>query len=326
MYLRAELAALEVDDAPQRRAQDRTYREFAAWRAQAESAAWGEALARFGAGADLAQCHALAALFGSDPDPAAALVAGVTAAGVAALTAEPLSHIPLRHGGDAARATLLLGQSGDAALSLVARGGPALAAAPAPTSATFAPARHWLRVIAGSARVTRLTFGADGAIEPRPLTLGRVTLIPGDVLARDALSEALHFSGISGTLVTLDLNRRDRRADVAREVALADGAPLRQSACDPRDSRHELMAALLGQMARSDAAPALAALARTDAPAPLRWQVLREALALDTRAGFAALSAVANRPGDPLARAAHDLRAQLQAAHPQLRELAVCPA
>lgn len=166
-----------------------------------------------------------------------------------------------------------------------------------------------------------MTCTADGGIEPRPRTL-----IPGDVLSRDALSEALQYSSISGTLVTLDLNCRDRRAVVAREVALADGAPLRQSACDPRDSRHELMAALLGQMARTDAAPALAALARTDAPAPLRWQVLREALALDTRAGFAALGAVADRPGDPLARAAHDLRAQLQAAHPQLRELAACPA
>ena len=320
MYLRAELAALNLDDAPQRRAQDRTYQAFAAWRAQDANTAWGAALERFGAGANFDACGALAALFGSDPEPAAALIDGMVATGLVAVSTDPLSHVPLRHGGDAGRATLLLGQAGDASLSLVARSGAALARTPVPTSASFAPARHWLRVVAGTARAARIVLGSSGKIESQ-----NANLAPGEVLARDALREALHFRSISGTLVTLELTSRDRRADIAREVQLADGAFLRQSACDPRDSRHELMAALLGRMEREDAAPTLAALAQANAPAPLRWQALREALALDTRAGFAALSAIANTPRDPLVRAAQDLRGQLLFAHPQLRELVPCP-
>lgn len=325
MFLRPELAALDCDDLPQRRAQDRTYARFAAWRESAANTAWGASLERFGSGAELADCRALAALFADDPAPAAALVDGLVATGIAALASEPLGHVPLRHGGDAGQATLVLGQAGDAALSLVARSGAALAAAPQPVSASFSPSRQWLRVIAGSAEAARIVRSTDGALTAQPLRL-----TPCTVLSRDALEQALQFRAISGTLVTLVLNRRDCRVDVAREYALADGSLVRQSACHPRDSRHELMAALLGRMERRDAAPTLAALAISQtagrAAEPLRWQALREALTLDTRAGFAALSALAETRGDPLASAAQALRAQLVAAHPALEELAPCPA
>ncbi len=320
MFLRAELATVDRDDTAQRRAQDFAYGAFAAWRAEGHNLAWGAALQAFGTGSELNECPALAALFQGDPARAAAVVDCLIVSGLCAVSAEPLCHVPLRHGGDAGRATLLLGQAGDASLALVARSGAALAKAPAPTSATFSPARQWLRVIAGSANAALVEVGPSGAPAVRSFDLA-----PGDVLARDALREALHFKSIPATLVTLELTRRDRRADVARELALADGALLRQSASDPRDSRLELMAALLGRMGRTDAAPTLAALAQARAPMPLRWQALREALALDTRAGFAALGALAQAPGEPLAAAARDLRARLITDHPQLRELALCP-
>jgi hypothetical protein len=72
-------------------------------------------------------------------------------------------------------------------------------------------------------------------------------------------------------------------------------------------------------MKRREAAPAMARIAREKGPDSLRWEALREALALDTAQGFAALCAIARSPLDPLAGPAGALRAQLIEAHPRLR-------
>lgn len=58
----------------------------------------------------------------------------------------------------------------------------------------------------------------------------------------------------------------------------------------------------------------------------LRWQALRECLGLDSGAGFAALTGIAQRSDDPLAAPAGALRAQLLEAYPQLAEVNICPA
>ena len=81
------------------------------------------------------------------------------------------------------------------------------------------------------------------------------------------------------------------------------------------------MLALLGRMRRAEAAPTMAAMAREAGPDGLRWQALREALALDTAEGFRALCHVARASDDPLAMPAGALRAQLVEAHPELLAL-----
>jgi hypothetical protein len=129
-------------------------------------------------------------------------------------------------------------------------------------------------------------------------------------------------------LVALRLVRTAAEPGPSREYDLADGALLRQSAGDLRASRHEMMLSLLGRMGRAEAAPLMAAVATEPGGDSLRWQALRECLALDTATGFRALSAVARESDDPLAGSAGALRAQLVEAHPQLRDLEAgpCPA
>jgi hypothetical protein len=107
----------------------------------------------------------------------------------------------------------------------------------------------------------------------------------------------------------------------------ASGALLRQAAGDIRTSRQEMMLALLGRMRRADAAPVMAAIAREPGDRSLRWQALRECLALDTTEGFAALGAIAEAGDDPLSRQAAALRAQLVETHPVLHTLEqqICP-
>jgi hypothetical protein len=84
-----------------------------------------------------------------------------------------------------------------------------------------------------------------------------------------------------------------------------------------------MMLALLGRMDVAEAAPLMAELALEDSDSSLRWQSLRECLALDTATGFLALAALARRPHDPLAGPAGALRAQLVEAHPQLLSLEI---
>lgn len=84
-------------------------------------------------------------------------------------------------------------------------------------------------------------------------------------------------------------------------------------------SRQEMMLAILGRMKRTEAAPEMAALAQDKAAdESLRWQALRECLALDSGTGFVALAMLARDAADPLCGPAGALRARLVEAHPQL--------
>jgi hypothetical protein len=53
----------------------------------------------------------------------------------------------------------------------------------------------------------------------------------------------------------------------------------------------------------------------------LRWEALRQCLALDTRAGLALLAGLADNPADPLAAPARALQRQLAASDPALAAL-----
>jgi hypothetical protein len=84
---------------------------------------------------------------------------------------------------------------------------------------------------------------------------------------------------------------------------------------------------LLGAMGRTDAVPVFADIAKQGGE-QLRWEALRNCLALDSVAGFQALGKVAGDPDDTLVGSAAALKTQLLAAHPQFSKLeeAPCPA
>ncbi|MBW8753992.1 MAG: hypothetical protein JF595_07545 [Sphingomonadales bacterium] len=323
MILHPDLRALRSDDAPQRDAQERLYHAVGQWRGGPQVAAVLAAVEALAGGGDLTECPALASLF--DGKDGRALALDFAAATTAALRAAPLGHVPLRHFTDGTISTLLLARTGNVTLSLIALDGAGLAARPEPTTADFGPSEIWEAVLAGHARGERIACRPLGErqaqLERRPIALA-----PGLSLHRDASREALLIRAVEGCLVMLRLQRRQPQAGPTREYALADGRLVHQAAGNPRDSRLELMIALLGRMSRADAAPLIAATAREQGSTALRWQALRECLALDTAAGFEALTAIAVSPEDALAPMAGALRSQLIEAHPQLAELEPCPA
>jgi len=180
-----------------------------------------------------------------------------------------------------------------------------------------------LVVMAGSGlgRIIVRRGGVPGA-EP-------VELRAGHALSLDCARQALVFDRLDGaSLVLLRLFRKPESPGTVEEIAISSGEVMHRAAGRQSQSRMEMAMALLGRMGRADAAPVMAEVAREGEPA-LRWQALRECLALDAFAGFAALLDVAGDPVDALAPPARKLADELAARHralAALREGRLCPA
>ena len=317
----AESGALRSDPAPQRAAQAAIGAARDLWQARPQTAGMLADLAAFGTSRALAECAALSELF-DDMDPAAPRLAAAFCADLGtALAAQPLAHVPLRHFTDGTISTLLLAQRGPVTLSLVAIDGAGLARTPAPLSVSFSPCEQWEHILAGSARADLIDCRPPGAPQAR-LHAKAIALTAGKIVARDCSRQALVLRQIDGCLVSLRMQRRRPGSAPTREYELASGAMIHQASGNPRDSRFELMFALLGRMGRTDAAALLAEIACEPGGEGMRWQALRECLALDSGTGLRALSAVAGQATDPLAAPAAALCAQLLAQHPQLGEFA----
>lgn len=322
MHVHPDLLALRSDDAPQRHDQELALNRLTAWR---EGAGAGVlcGFRRYAAGAPMEECPDLAALFAPGGEAASRLAGSLVATLCGALGEGPLAHVPLRHFTDGTVSTVMIALAPTASLSLLAVDGAGHAVRPPALSASFYPGETRETTLAGRAVAELVGLESAG---PRQARLRRreIALVPGNVQQRDSACECLLLRSIEGCLVTLRLQRRPAFGTVAREYDLADGALLHQAAGSGRDSRLELMANLLGRMERRDAAPELAALASEPGAAGLRWQALRESLALDAGEGFRALSVIASDAADPLAVPAGALRAQLLEAHPQLAGIAEC--
>lgn len=322
MIVRPELQALRVNDSPQRQAQAALYEVVASWRHSGPGQHVEAELARFGCGAALEDLPLLAALFGHEPVSAAQFTDDLISRVLNRMEAEPLSQAPFRYSTNETLSTLLVARHGMATLVLQAVDGAGLARMPAPVSVSFASTETFERVLVGNADAIRVRTlaqrpgGVDLACEP-------VSLTPCSVLHRFGAGEAQILARVPTQLVVLKLQRRTGNGAATREYRLADGALVHQAAATPRESRLELNAALLGRMGRRDAAPLLAAMAEEQGSSALRWQALRECLALDSAAGFGALCRIARDADDPLAAHAGALRAQLLETYPQLA--GACP-
>ncbi|HOB14624.1 MAG TPA: hypothetical protein PKN09_10295 [Novosphingobium sp.] len=324
MIIRPELRALRGDDTPQRQAQRAIGAVYETWRRAGLAAGLDTEMAAFAEGAVLEDLPMLAALFAPEGDSARRLVMDLVERLLAQLAGDPLGQAPLRYSADDAIASLVLARHDTATLLLQSVEGSGLARRPAPVSVSFAAVETYERVLAGTGLARRVTITGQRSAAAQ-LRGQDTTLAPGPVHHRIGLDQTQFLLSVPGSLVTLKLQRRTASAIATREYRLSDGALVHQSAGTPRESRLELAAALLGRMGRSDAAPLLAAMAEEEAGEGLRWQALRECLALDTAHGFALLCRIAARADDPLAAPAGALRAQLLETYPQLAGVQPCP-
>ena len=286
-------------------------------------------LAGYGADRKLDDCPSLLRL-AEGGDAALDFTRRAAAAATRHLAAAPLAPWPWRHFSNGVLHSVTLAAAGEASLSLALIDGTAWTAARdplAPDLAAFQPGTLHAVVVGGggSGRIVRNRSDdpARARIEVQPLAFGR-----GTAFSIAGEREALALDAIDGVLLTLRLHRRPRGDAPARQYDIASGLLVHQAASERADSQAELMMALLRAMGRSDAAPTLAAMARSGAP-PARWQALRECLALDSATGFSSLLEVAARADDPLCAPARKLADSLAAQHPALallREDLLCRA
>ena len=316
MRIDPQLLALRGNASPQRDAQDRVFAARERWRTE-QADILGE-LAAFADGLRLEECPALSDVI-RDHAAAIAFVGELLDPMLAALRAEPLGQVPLRQFSGNGVSSLLVAREGRAMLLLSARE----EGSETRRAVSFSDGERHELVLAGQAEA-QLVRLVDAGPRQAEFETSDVVMLARSSLSLDQSREALMIGQVAQRLVTLRLVRAAEVPQPTREYRLSDGAFIHQASGDVRESRHELMLALLGRMGRKDAASVMADMAGAEdrgASEHIRWQALRECLALDTAAGFRSLSSIARDSSDPLAGAAGALRAQLVEAHPVLAQL-----
>lgn len=315
MQVHPDIAALRGNHAPQRAAHADFNRARLDWMEEPGAKAMLDELKDYGAGAPLTDCPTLEDVFLAQGE-AERLIGALSHRYCATMAEHPFGNPPFRSGYDGMSTSILLARSGRAQLLLQAREPGEVETA----GHVFSDATRFDAVLAGEgeARLVRLTQVRDGcaSFSEEPLSLR-----PGHRLALDLDSEALEIDRVSCRLVALRLLRLADEPRPGREYCTTSGRLRYQSAATIASSRQETIIALLGRMGRTDATPAIVQLALEDGDVSLRWQAVREALALDSAAGFRLLGDLARRAGDPLAHEAGALRAQLLETYPELAQL-----
>lgn len=313
MRIDPDVRALRGNPAPQRLAMADHAKALDRWLALARFEQVREELGRYGSGASLADCLRLHAIL-TELEKASALALSLVAHMLPALADQPLGQVPLRHFSQGGVETLILGRSGRAMLLLVAQEPGEFDC----DATSFVDGERHQLTIAGhmGAQLVQLDQRTLGAVHFRKTDL---EIGPGSAISLETTREALLVRRIDRRLVSLRLVRTSETPEPTRQYRISDGALLRQASGNVRESRQEMLLALLGRMKRRDAAPVMAEMAGEGSD-HLRWQALRECLALDTATGFAALVRIACDPADPLADQAAALRSQLVEAFPILAE------
>ncbi|MEJ2408032.1 MAG: hypothetical protein P8Y58_00600 [Novosphingobium sp.] len=325
MPTKTTLAGIRRDASEWERGQRILAQRLEAWRASPEIAPVLDAMERFGRGEALETCMPLADLFspesGLESHRAMDFVRGFVATGLEGLRDHPLGQLPLLHGTRKAAPTLTLARSGRASLALAVYDGAVLATLPAPKTAKFVPRETWIHVIEGEG-MADLVLRRDGEGTRSALQSGSIELRGGTVVYRYGRRQGLQVRSARGHLVMLRLQRRFADDEPAREYSLPDGALVHQAAARPEDSLFELAVTLLGRMGRQDAVAHIARIASGEADPEagesLRWQAMREVLAMDTAAGLDLLTGFAAGEDDPLAGPAASLHASLIEIWPDL--------
>ncbi len=279
-------------------------------------------LERFGAGAGLEQCPQLEKLF-TECGEAERLMSLLSRHYCAALRDTPIGHPPFRTGFDGKASSTLLARSGRAQLMVQTRE-PGFYGADA---ITLSDAARYDAVLAGKAEASIVRVRRAG--EDRVYISAQSMPLTGEErIALDRSSETLVVERVEQRLVSLQLMRDAADPDPKRTYDLETGKLVNQSAASVAISRQEAMIALLGRMRRSDVAPELARIALAEKDVSLRWQALRECIALDSECGFCTLARIARTGDDSLAAAAGALRAQLLETYPEFVRLEAekCPA
>jgi hypothetical protein len=285
---------------------------LATWRASPQVEALRAALGRLEAGAPLADLPSLARLM-HDHAAAMQLVEGFLASLMTALRAEPLAHLPIGHSGAPGMARLRLIEHGRSCLMLTALARRARRVSP---SALFEDGVMHELVVAGRGEAL-LHHIEGGAVVSAPLAL-----TPGARMERNGPDNARQITAITQPLLLLQVTCAAERPGPSREIGVDDGRLIATISGCKRSSQQMMALGVIGALDHRAGIGAMAALAGdASRPRDLRWEAMRQVLAMDAPRGLALLAALAGHGSDTLAVPAAALQRQLIAARPEFADL-----
>ncbi len=325
MFVHPDIAALRGDPAAQRRVKARMSSAHSAWLEQKQVLRVRRAIAQFGAGQAMERCGALSSLL-EDADLAAAFVDPWLMETMSALRSEPLGEVPHRYRYSPGLSSIQLLQSGRASINLVAYERVPAAAGFDPQSALFQDRESYETVLAGSAAGFSQTWqsceGQTAAVESSQAHWRK-----GDRIVLKGIHETRQITTVETVFVVLQLTRTPEAPEPTRELRISDGALLRRTSGNKGASERLMAVSVLGAMQHRPALAVMAKVARDLAEDDdVRWESVRQLLALDPAKGMALLRELRLRTSDPLMSPAQMLWNSLTAARPELAQLEQEPA
>ena len=321
MKIHPAIAALRETPVVQRRSTSsggaaRTAAALAAaraqWLANPQVVAVAQDLARYGAGGSLRACAALHALV-HDHSAARRFAEGLIGALLAHLRQRPLGEAPFRFKVTRGLATIQLLEDGGATLSLVAY--EPLAEAEPPRTALFSDREVHEIALSGEASGVRHVWNGEGDLVCEPLRWRA-----GDTIRLRPRCEARQVLDVARSLLLLQLTREPARPAPTRLVSLDTGETLRTASGDKSASQAVMALAVLGALREDGALEVMEQTAlNPNEDQDVRWEAVRQALALGPARGLELLDQLAARVDDPLGSPARALRAKLLDAQPDLR-------
>ena len=297
--------------------QPRTDAALTQWRNTRPAIAVTEGLAQFHQGAALADVPFLARLM-RDHATAQAFAEALVTPFLAALQAEPLAQLPLGHSSGLGMARLRIATHGRAGLTLLAI---ARRARALPVSVLFEDCEAHEIILAGEGEA------AVHRREAERLATEAQACKPGTRFDRHGADAARQIIAVTRPLVEMQLTREAVHRRPSQEIALADGALLKVISASKASSQHMMALGVLGALEHHAALHPMARLAKdVAADRDVRWEALRQCLALDAGQGLAVLAALADDPGDVLNAPAASLQRQLMATLPDLAAVLTEPA
>ncbi len=319
MQIHPDIAALRSDPTLQRHAQTPMTQAVAEWQSRSDVITLAQELAAYDAGDHLCSCHTLSGLIGNH-EVASRFIADWCDALLTPMMAQPLGQVPLRHNVAPGLATLQLMNTGGTALSLFVYS--ELGSIAEPQSAVFADREAHEIVLAGRAHGVQHQLTEIHSGRAHIVSSSR-TYEAGNCVSQSAGVQTRDFLKVEGSMLLLQLTRVPAKPEPSREYLLPDGTLIHQVSANKRASQHFMAVDVLGAMERGDAVPVMRELALSlGDDADLRWEAVRQTLALDAAQGMALLGRLSARLDDPIAQPAASLMQSLIAANARLADLA----
>ena len=317
MYSNADISGLAGDRARQFAVQAPLENWKTQWLASDQMAQVRQKMAQFAVSGQWPESGALGRLF-EDPAIALEMISRCLGGCMELVRDQPLAQSPFQFSCDAGVSVLQLASFDGAILSLITHEPGQSRTSEDIRSVVFADSVRQEIVLAGEAQIALYTNRAPPGSPLADLHREERMIAQGSKLRINRQAETKAVLDVARTLVTLRISRQGDGDTI--EYDCASGRIMHRSSGNRQSSNCEVLVAALGAMKHAQAVPAICSAAAGQSD-HYRWESMRQVLSLDTQAGFAWLTRVADASHDSLQSQALALRTQLVASYPVLANL-----